>query len=83
MVLQVGQHHFEAVEMRFGADEAGDVVDHEGVVAPGQPVAEGLGRGHVDALVLAISEFAALAGFEVHELRGPRRSSGPRWAMVW
>ena len=70
VVLQIGEHHFETVEVRFRADEAGDVVDHERIVAPGQAVAQGLGRGHVDAVMLAVGELAPLAGLEVHELPG-------------
>ena len=56
--------------MRLGADEASDVVDHERVVAAGQAIAERLGRGHVDAVVLAVGELAPLAGLEVHGLLG-------------
>ena len=82
MVLQVGEDHLEVVEMRLRADEAGDVVDHERVVAPREAVAERLGRRHVDAVVLAVGELAALAGLEVHELLGARRCSGPRSAIV-
>ena len=77
MVLQVGEDHLEAVEVRLRADEAGDVVDHERVVAPGQAVAERLGRGHVDAVVLAVGELAPLARLEVHELLGDVAASGP------
>ena len=60
----------EAVRLR--ADEAGDVVDHEGIVAPGEAVAERLGGGHVDPLVAAVGELAPLAGLEVHDLRRRR-----------
>ena len=70
VVLQVGEDHLEAVAVRLRADKAGDVVDHERVVAARQAVAEGLGGGHVDAVVLAVGELAALARLEVHELLG-------------
>ena len=69
-------------QVRFGTDEAGDVVDHEGIVTPGQAVAEGLGRGHVDAVVLAVGELASLAGLEIHELLGHVLAAGPCAAIV-
>ncbi len=70
MVLQVRQHHLEAVQVRLRSDEARDVVDHVRVVAPCQAVAQRLGRRHVDAVVFAIGELATLAGLEIHVLRG-------------
>ena len=59
--------------MRLRTDEAGDVVDHERIVAAREAVAERLGRRHVDAVVLAVGELAALARLEVHELLGVLR----------
>ena len=82
MVLQVGHDHFETVGMGFRPDEAGDVVDHVRVVAPGQAVAQRLGRRHVDAVMLAIGELASLTGLEVHELPGHVLQSGPLAAIV-
>ena len=82
MVLQVGDDHLEVVEVRLRPDEAGDVVDHERIVAARQAVAQRLGRGHVDAVVLAVGEFAALARLEIHELLGDVLPSGPCSAMV-
>ena len=76
MILQVGHDHLEVVQVRLRADEAGDVVDHERVVAPRQAVAQRFGRGHVDAVVLAVGELAALAGLEVHELLGDVARAG-------
>ena len=35
MILEIGEHHLDAVEMRFWADEAGHVVDHERVEIAG------------------------------------------------
>jgi hypothetical protein len=70
MVLEVRDYHLEIVEVRLRADEAGDVVDHEGIPAAAEAVTEGFGGGHVDALVRAIGELAPLACLEVHELLG-------------
>ena len=67
---RLAEHHLETVEVRFGTDEAGDVIDHERIVAPGEAVTQGLGRGHVDAVVRAVGELAPLAGLEIHELLG-------------
>ena len=70
MILQIGDDHFEVVQVRFGPDEAGDVVHHERIVAPGQSIAERFGRRHIDAVVFAIREFAPLPRLEIHELFG-------------
>ena len=70
-ILETGEEELEVVGVGLRADEAGDVVDHERIVAPRQAVAEGLGRRHVDPLVAAVGELAPLAGLEVHRLRCP------------
>ena len=43
MILEVRDDHLEVIQVRFGSDESGNIVDHKGVVAPGQPVTE-IGR---------------------------------------
>src|SRR5947208_13221576 len=68
MVLQVREDHLKAIEMCFRTDEAGDIVDHEWIVAPGEAVTERLGGRHVDAVMFPVSEFTPLAGLEIHEL---------------
>jgi hypothetical protein len=70
VVLEAGALDLRGVVQVLGPDEADDRVHEEGRVAAREPVAAGLERDLVDALMAARGQLAALAGLEVQDV-GP------------
>ena len=62
IVLKVGYHKLEIVQMCLWSNETRGAVDHKRVIAPAQPVTERFTRGHIYAVVLTVGHFTALPG---------------------